>query len=214
MAIQMKSKFASRHFIWAVALTVATSTLIADSLTRQDEPTPKDGSALGQEAKGVYSEVLWRTGRYGYGDWRKMLISVFVQTSKTNVYLDYLAPINRPFRRFELRDSRGKVMVPRHGAELERQLPLNIATKDWPRSPAYGHHLEELKGQLWLRPGSKETYRSFRIQDLYQVDQEGDFVLTIAVSLYKFAADRQSVSRVDLPSVTTTVHLFPNRENN
>ena len=57
----------------------------------------------------------------------------------------------------------------------------------------------------WLvLPGQ---FRDFFIDDVYRIEHEGAYTLTVCVAIYEFAPDRQSVSRIDLPCVKAKLHL-------
>ena len=50
----------------------------------------------------------------------------------------------------------------------------------------------------------------FPLDFIYSVTNEGDYTLTVQPVLYKRRMDTNVLDRVDLPSVTTKVHLVPN----
>jgi hypothetical protein len=50
-----------------------------------------------------------------------------------------------------------------------------------------------------------------KLDEIYSVTNEGDYTLTVQPVLYKRSNTNQAtLNRVDLPSVTTKVHLVPN----
>jgi hypothetical protein len=64
-----------------------------------------------------------------------------------------------------------------------------------------------IENRLMLGDGQPCPIRDIVIQDIYRIPQEGDYTLTVWASIYEFAPDRQSVSRIDLPPVTAKIHL-------
>lgn len=53
----------------------------------------------------------------------------------------------------------------------------------------------------------------FKLDEIYSVMNEGDYTLTVQPVLYKRRArNSEFLDRVDLPCVTTQVHLVPNEK--
>lgn len=58
--------------------------------------------------------------------------------------------------------------------------------------------------------GNPTQINSLNLYDLYSITNKGDYTLTVQPVLYKRrAANSKFLDRVDLPSVTTNVHLMP-----
>jgi hypothetical protein len=133
-------------------------------------------------------------------------ITVFALTSKTNVMWNYVESPGNKFAKVELRDTNGVLLPPLQGKKLDDDLPLKIAEEDLPTTPTSVH-----LGRAWLilPPGIPQSLRDLRIDDTYHIQSEGDYTFTVCVAIYQFTPDRKSLLRVDLPSVTTKIHLKP-----
>ena len=133
-------------------------------------------------------------------------VTVFVLTSKTNALWNYVeAPENR-FAKVELRDTNGVIIAPLQLTKLDADLPLTIVEEDLPTTPRVIHLR---RAWLILPPGTPEPLKEFHIENVYHIQKEGDYTLTICVAIYQFAPDRKSLLRRDLPCVTAKVHLVP-----
>jgi hypothetical protein len=53
---------------------------------------------------------------------------------------------------------------------------------------------------------------ALKLDEIYSVTNEGDYTLTVQPVLYKKRIETNILDRVDLPSVTTKVHLVPNEK--
>ncbi len=134
-------------------------------------------------------------------------VSVYILTSKTNVFWDYLGPPNMKFARFELKDSNGVVAAPKWwGIKLVSELPQRITKEDLPVDRG---RWKMLVNELCLKAGTPSRFKDFNIHDVYQIKKEGDYTLSVGVAIYQFAPDRKAVSRLDLPCVTIKIHLKP-----
>jgi len=169
-------------------------------------PLPKEvlgpQTAWGVETNGFRAGVCW------FETSGKMNIRTTVLTFKTNATWNYVAPPGKKFLKCELRDARGMLLTPLKGKKLDGEFSQVILTKDLPHSPAVGLHTPSMIENLLVLPaGLPGPFRHFFIEDVYRIDQEGDYTLTVCVAIYRFAPDRQSVSRIDLPPVTAKIHL-------
>lgn len=135
-------------------------------------------------------------------------IDVFVLTSKTNAMWNYVEAPGNKFAKLELRDTNGVVIPPLKGKKLDDDLPQKIVEEDLPTTPA-SIHLR--RAWLMLPPSVPEPLKDFNIQDVYRITNAGDYTLKICVAIYQFAPDRKSVLRIDLPCVTTKIHLTPSK---
>jgi len=138
-------------------------------------------------------------------------VSVCVLTSKTNTFWDYVGPPNMKLSKLELQDSNGVAVSPKwFGRKLDGELPQSIKAEDLPVGDERGKsHGGLFLNELCLTAGQPSRLMDFNIQDVYRIKIEGDYTLTICVSIYQFAPDRKSVFRLDLPRVSTKVHLKP-----
>ncbi len=132
------------------------------------------------------------------------------QSRAYNSYTRYLAPPGVKFVKVELRDTNAVVVAPLRGKTLDGILPKEIPTKDLPRNPVKGTNERGSGGGLrdWL-VGNPSTLQVFSIQDYYRIAKEGDYMLTVCPVIYKFETNTEYVYRVDLPCVTTKIHLKP-----
>jgi len=139
-------------------------------------------------------------------------VVVLILTSITGIEQDYVKPPNGKFAKFELRDSNGKVIAPVHGKELDSKLPQIIQAKDLPRIPEFGRNAPMLVGILPLFQNRAWSLKEFRIPDVYQIKNDGDYTITVWPTIYHFSSDNQYVTRVDLPPVSMKIHLTPSSE--
>lgn len=125
-------------------------------------------------------------------------------------YSRYFAPPSGKFANVELRTAEGLIVSPVRGRTLVGDLPTEIPLKDLPRYPIRGTRQRgsggELKNWLFENPA---TLKVFSIQDFYRISKEGNYTLTVWPTIYKFGTNTAYVSRIDLPCVTTKIHLKP-----
>jgi hypothetical protein len=164
-----------------------------------------------------------RTGLKAEGEAESLTAKVFVFGGGTNYVDHYLAPVATKFARVELRDSNGAVIKPFPGKRVAGNLPRRIVIKDLPREPIVGTQYRGRGGGLrdWLF-GNPARLSQFVIQNVYPIETEGDYTLTIVAVIYKFPEDYESnvplasseqfVTRIDLPTVTTKIHLKPSTQ--
>jgi len=158
-------------------------------------------TAWGEETNGVRAGVDWELSG-------GMNVQVVLLTFKTNAAWHYVAPPGKKFLIFELRDARGVRLAPLKGKKLDGELPQRILTKDLPYRPASGaHHRSTIDNRVLIAAGSPWAFRDIVIQDVYRIEQEGDYTLTVCVAIYQFTPDEQSVSRMDLPPITAKLRL-------
>ena len=183
-------------------LALSDNMALAQSMTNS---VPKEllspQTAWGEETNGLRAGMNWEFSG-------KMNVRVAVLRLTTNAAWNYVGPPGRTFPKCELRDARGVLVTPLRGEKLVGELPQRILTKDLPHSPPAGiHNPTMIENRLMLGDGQPCPIRDIVIQDIYRIPQEGDYTLTVWASIYEFAPDRQSVSRIDLPPVTAKIHL-------
>jgi len=91
---------------------------------------------------------------------------------------------------------------------LVAKFPKTIATNVYPYQEYTG-----MIGKIHCATNWPPPYLGFlKLDEIYSVTNEGDFTLTVQPVLYKRYnhKDNAVLDRVDLPSVTTKVHLVPN----
>ena len=130
---------------------------------------------------------------------------------------DYFAPPRDYLEKFELKSPEGKVIQPNSEHILEKNWPSRIPVKLF--SPL---KVGPLAGEIWFvtnGPPCPISYQEFRD---YAITNEGDYTLTVRPVLYQnrtgkkieltkdfYETNTNYFDRVDLPSVTTKVHLKP-----
>lgn len=138
------------------------------------------------------------------------VVSIYVLTSKTNELWNYLTPPDGILAKLELRGPNGSIVGRKWLAKkMDGELPGIIQRRDLAIDERHGL----FKNQLLLLAGRPHSIRDFNIKDIYSIKEEGDYMLTVCVAVYEFAPDRNSAMRVDLPCVTTKIHLVPAQEN-
>jgi hypothetical protein len=177
--------------------------------------SPEDGSAVakglvwGEVTNQLWAGVGWETRPFEQGSLQD--VRILIQTAMTNGIGGYFLPPEHTLANAELRDAKGALLVPLHGKQLESDLPGQIRVSDLPRSPPRGihHPVGMLLNGLHLTPKLPETLWNFSIQDIYRIEQEGDYTFTVVVALYHITNDGELVVRIDLPPVTVKMHLGP-----
>jgi hypothetical protein len=132
-------------------------------------------------------------------------IEAYVLTSKSNAFWNYVKAPGGAFRKIELRGTNGVALAP--SANIRKviaECPGSIRREDLPLT----HGM--FANQVTLSAGQPYSVGDFTIRDLYRIEKEGDFLMSVCVIIYEFATNRQSVSRIDLPCVRAKVHLTPN----
>jgi hypothetical protein len=152
----------------------------------------------------------------------------------------FMAPY-RKFAKFELLDSKGIIVQPKpnagtnmlkgyyHDLANQTNLPAwasptnGSLAVDFPELTTAGvfPHFHSLSGAIvvgfWFSAKiGPMPICTFVLGDLYSITNEGDYTLTVQPVLYKYQLpsdlnDKTLFHRVDLPSVTTKVHLVPSR---
>jgi len=57
--------------------------------------------------------------------------------------------------------------------------------------------------------GGPYTIAAIKMDDIYRIKKEGDYTLQVCPSIYQFGTNAGYLDRVDLPCVTTKIHLAP-----
>ena len=116
----------------------------------------------------------------------------------------FSAPTGK-FSKFALLDSHG-IMVPcKKGLSIEKELPPKMPLRVFPKWPD-----GEIKGHFGFRSnGPPSLVAKCLLNDIYSVKTEGDYTLTVCPVLYKYGTNEGYLDRLDLPCVTTKIHLKP-----
>ena len=131
-------------------------------------------------------------------------VSVSVGSTVANFLGEFSAAPNGKFAKFELRAPDGSIVPPKKGVTMESQFPQRLATSNLPRLPDGG--LQNVLG--FFSNGPPALLTTVKINDVFQVRTQGVYVLEVNAVIYKFETNRQHLTRVDLPSVVTKIHLF------
>jgi len=99
---------------------------------------------------------------------------------------------------------------------LVSDFPKTISTNVYPRieySRVGGKTYSDIIGKIDSTTNRPPFFVGlFRLDYIYSVTNEGDYTLTVQPVLYKKRIETNILDRVDLPSVTTKVHLVPNEK--
>jgi hypothetical protein len=132
-------------------------------------------------------------------------VSVAVGSIKFDSGGIYYLPPDGKFAKCELRDSQGNLLLPMKEKGLQGTFAAIVRFRNFPKW-ADG----ALKGRLFFMTNSPPSIiRQFRLRDVYDIKQEGDYTLAIDAVIFETGHIPNSVVRVDLPSVSTTLHLVP-----
>jgi hypothetical protein len=128
-------------------------------------------------------------------------------------------PGKAKFLKVELRGPDGKVLVPVQ--KLDGFLPSTLPVKAFPRNARKERHDGNVDFQDGLYESPSE-FDKFTLQDAYRIEKEGDYTLIVCCAIYVLPYNGHppanvdydkyqtlSATRVDLPCVTTKIHLAP-----
>lgn len=132
---------------------------------------------------------------------------------------EYFLPPHELFPKFELKSSDGKILQPYPGCVVEKDCPSRIPVSSFPT-----YKISYLVGEIWFvtnGPPCPIVPQEFRAY--YAITNKGEYTLTVRPVLYQnrtgkkieIAKDFNGMNtncfdRVDLPEVSTKVHLVPN----
>jgi hypothetical protein len=118
----------------------------------------------------------------------------------------YIGPPDGKLAKCELRDSKGTLAPWAKGIPLDAQLQSRIAVDALPRwHPGGG-----LRNRLgFLTNSPPAIIAEFKLRDVFRIEKEDDYGLTICPSIYKFETNGQYVVRLDLPCVSMRLHVKP-----
>lgn len=135
-------------------------------------------------------------------------IDIFVLSSKKEG-LVYVYPPSGKLPKMELRDPDG-ILVQNVKGKMDGELPRKIPASGLRNGGLFDYHSPAYQYFL-LGQNSPNMLTMFEIGNVYHIKKEADYVLTIFPVIYKFETNYTLADRVDLPSVTTKVHLAPLR---
>jgi len=210
------------------------------------------------EVVGVYSMILQTNGDYIFADpsefwrgvwkedpnhWRVELN--FEKTNTADFTLEVaigvvdtnLLSIDKPhyfeapdgkFEVFELQDANGVLIQPKPGKQLQRKFPKQISVGEYRRDRVGG-----IRNLFYLHTTDTPptTVGRHKLNDVFSITNEGDFLLTVQPVLFKDTNDLNQhfplwgptmtvadsntnfFERMDFPSVSAKIHLFPLHKN-
>ena len=147
----------------------------------------------------------WRVQLYCWGEKGKdTWASLGIGNTAANIGMGYVWTPNEKFYKCKLKDSSGKAILPRSGATLEAQYPASLSVRVFPKWSD-----GKLKNRIGFFTNSPPwVLKQFRLQDVFQIEQEGDYSLTVCPVIYKVETNAEHIAyRIDLPTVTTNIHL-------
>jgi hypothetical protein len=117
-------------------------------------------------------------------------------------------------RKLEYETNLPKWMSPSDAA-LIAKFPKTISTNIYPHieyGKASGWVDSDIVGDIWSVTNQPPPVISLlKLDEIYSVTNEGDYTLTVEPVLYKQRIGTNILDRVDLPSVTTKIHLLPSQ---
>jgi len=128
--------------------------------------------------------------------------------SSTNAGLVYVYPPSGKPPKLELQDTNGIITQPIKN-KMDGELPQRISASDLPLIRGQLHYPGAAYKYFMLGKNVPNTLNDFVISDVYQVKEEADYTLTVFPMLYKFETNREYADRIDLPCITTKIHLAP-----
>jgi hypothetical protein len=132
-------------------------------------------------------------------------VGVGIGSAQFNCPGELVAPQGNLFRGFELRSADGKIVPFAKGRSPVGSAPARIALRDLPRRPGGG-----LADVIRFFTNSPPIpLATIRLGDLYRIATEGDYALTVSPIVYRFGTNDLFVDRIDLPTLSTNVHLAP-----
>jgi hypothetical protein len=133
------------------------------------------------------------------------LVLIGVGSVRFNSLGGYLGAPGLVFPKCELQDTNGIAIPFLKGKSIEHSLPPRLSLNDFPRWPNGG-----LKSHVgFFTNGTPFMLTELNFSSLYKIPRESDYVLTVCTAIYKFGTNINYLDRVDLPCVTTKVHLVP-----
>ena len=189
---------------------VALSILVAVPLTCLSQEFGKSSAAAWLSSK----DIKWSSQTNGF--WTGVNVSVPLANTVKVLILStnppegmvYVLPPYDTFQRLELRDTNGTMIPPLYGSKGD--LPPRIPAKRMPhnRDGLFSGHGTIYK-YFMLGPRGPGVFNDIRINDLYRIQEEGEYTLRICPVIYKFETNREYLDRIDWPSVCLKMRLQP-----
>jgi hypothetical protein len=135
-------------------------------------------------------------------------VTVAVGSIVRNAGGNYYPTPDGRFLKFELLDPQGAI-VPTKKASLETNYPPQLSTWAFPREPD-----GEIKIEFgFVSNGPPFVLGACRFNEACSIRREGDYQLTVCPVLYRDGKTVNLFDRVELPCVSTRIHLVPPPEN-
>jgi hypothetical protein len=152
----------------------------------------------------------FRTGVWWYPNSGNSKVDIWIMSSNRSGK-DYVYPPSGKLPKLELLYTNGVLVQPIKD-KMDDELPKRISVKDLPTvgpdGPFNGHGLRYR--YFFINNGAPpDLLTSFSVSDVYRIKKEADYKLTVCPVIYKFETNYQYADRIDLPSVTTKIHLKP-----
>jgi len=133
-------------------------------------------------------------------------IAVQVGSVKFNSGGGYVESPSGKFAKFELSDSTGVIVPPNIKKLLEDNFPAKIPIADFPKRSFDG----ALLNRIGFFTNSPPFFlKGISMNDVYNIKTEGDYNLTVCVDIFKYGTNKGFLDRMELPCVTTKIHLRP-----
>jgi hypothetical protein len=97
------------------------------------------------------------------------------------------------------------VVSPRIWASMDESFPEKMPLKKFPR----WSDGQIKSGFGFVSNGPPDLVGKCVLKDIYAIKNEGDYTLTVCPVLYRYGTNSDFLDRVDLPCVTTKIHLIP-----
>jgi hypothetical protein len=141
-------------------------------------------------------------------------LTVFVGSTAMSSGGLYFGPPSQKLAEFELKDSKGVLAPLKSGVEMVGQFASRLPLSDMPRYKAYSSWGSSAQGNLkhqlgFSSDGPPIPLKQFKLRDVCQISHEDDYTLTICAVIYKFETNMQYLDRIDLPCISTKIHLRP-----
>lgn len=211
-----------RH-IYYYFLSVAFITSVSVAADQRNQ-----GVVPGVWVVGTNSELQRPTGadidaKWRWADWKedtngfrveiypttemgRTTLSVYVGSRVFDSHGEYVLGPNPRFSKFELRNSNDVVMPFLKGVTIQGESPAKIPIGTLPQRRTGGS-----MDVIWFTTNSgPKILTNIYLNAVYRIDCEGDYRLTVRPAIYEFGGD-SFLDRVDLPTVTTKVHLAPTK---
>jgi hypothetical protein len=137
-------------------------------------------------------------------------IVVCVLTSKEdspNGRLEWFRPVDGKFAKVELKDINGMVIAPLAGKDLGTNLPKSIEIKDLGRVGDKWHGYWLTNAIYPLGTNTANCLGEFMINEVYLIESEGDYDLTIWPVIYQRYNAGPIAYRIPIAPTTRRIHL-------